>query len=277
MSDTDDFGNKVTPRVALLDADVITYQASASAQRDYGDSIWTDLSGAIEDAITQINKEIEQAECDSCILVYSPQNGTNWRKLVMPMYKMHRKAQPKPICYNDLRVELEKRFDHVSIDWLEGDDVFHMLNHKIPNSVVVSIDKDMYTLPEVDYLRPHTMAWPEWTSQAKADHFWLYQVLIGDTTDGYKGLKGCGPKTAEKLLKPFHKVCVDDEGSHYETFDFDAAWEAVVDAYRAKGQDNWLEQAQMARILREGDYDSTNKRVKLFNPNKEEWLDLPNK
>ncbi len=275
MSDLDDFGNKVTPCVALLDADVITYQAAASAQRDYGDSIWTDLSGAVEDAITQINKEIEQAGCDSCILIYSPKNGTNWRKLVMPKYKMHRKATPKPICYNDLRVELEKRFDHVAIDWLEGDDVFHMLNRKIPNSVVVSIDKDMFTLPEVDYLRPHTMAWSEWTSQAKADHFWLYQVLIGDTTDGYKGLKGCGPKTAEKLLKPFYKVSVNDEGEHYETFEFNEAWAAVIEAYRAKGQDNWLEQAQMARILREGDYDSTNKRVKLFNPNKEEWLDLP--
>lgn len=275
MPELDDFGNKVNPKVALLDADVITYQASASAQRDYGDSIWTDLSGAVEDAITQINKEIEQAGCDSCILVYSPKKSSNWRKLVMPMYKMHRKATPKPVCYNDLREELEKRFDHIAIEWLEGDDVFHMLHRKIPNSVIVSVDKDMFTLPDCEYLRPHTMAWPQYNSQAAADKFWLYQILIGDTTDGYKGLVGCGPKGAEKLLKPFYKVHIDDSGEHYDTFDFDGAWNAVVDAYRAKGQDNWLEQAQMARILREGDYDSKNKRIKLFNPDQEQWLDLP--
>ena len=262
-------------KVALLDADVINYQAAASAQRDYGDTIWTDISGAIEDALEQIQKEMAHAGCEEVILVYSPRNSTNWRKLVMPEYKMHRKATPKPVCYGELRDALEARFEHISIDWLEGDDVFHMLHRKIPNSVIVSIDKDMYTLPECHYLRQHEMVWPQYTSQAAADKFWLYQVLIGDTTDGYKGLKGCGPKGAEKLLKPFYRVLVDDQGEHYEEFDFDDAWEMIKEAYRAKGQDNWLEQAQMARILREGDYDSKAKRIRLFNPEREEWLQLP--
>lgn len=275
VDNLDDFGNVVAPKVALLDADVINYQAAASAQRDYGDAIWTDINGAIEDALTQIEKEKQQAGCDEVILVYSPRNGTNWRKLVMPEYKMHRKATPKPVCYGELRDALEQRFKHIAIDWLEGDDVFHMLSRKIPNSVIVSIDKDMHTLPDCEYLRPHTMAWPEHTSQAAADHFWLYQVLIGDTTDGYKGLQGCGPKGADKILGQYYKVRVDDEGEHYQTFDFKAAWAAVLEAYKAKGQSNWSEQAQMARILREGDYDSKNKRIKLYNPDREQWLDLP--
>lgn len=264
--------------VALLDADVINYQAAASAQRDYGGEIFANVAGAVEDAEAQIKKEMEQAGCDSVILVYSPRNGTNWRKLVMPKYKMHRKATPKPVCYGELRDALEQRWDSVSIDWLEGDDVFAMLQAKIPDSVVVSIDKDMFTLPECNYLRPHTMAWPAVTSQAAADKFWLHQVLMGDSTDGYKGVVGVGPKSADKILKPFYKVTVDDDGQHQESFDFDAAWEAVVDTFRSKGQDNWFEQAQMARILRAGDYDSKNKRVKLFNHNgPDEWLQLPTK
>jgi len=261
--------------VALLDADVINYQAAASAQRDYGGELFVDISGAIEDAVTQIEKEMLHAGCDSVILVYSPKKSNNWRKLVMPLYKMHRKATPKPVCYGELREELEKRYKHISIDWLEGDDIFHMLHRKIPDSVIVSIDKDMYTVPEAMYLRPHTMAFPAVTSQAYADKFWLYQVLIGDSTDGYKGCMGIGPKKAEVILKPFFKVEMDDDGNHHESFDFDGAWAAVVDTYRSKGQTNWLEQAQMARILREGDYDSENKRIRLFNPDKEEWLQLP--
>lgn len=253
-------------KVALLDADVITYVASSSAQRDFGGEVWTDISGAIAEAERQITREMEQAGCNSVILVYSPRTSTNWRKLVMPAYKMHRKATPKPICYGELRVELESLYDSICIDWLEGDDIFHMLHRKIPNSVIVSIDKDMFTLPDCEYLRPHTMAWPEWTTESEANHFWLTQVLTGDSTDGYKGLMGCGPKGAHAILRDFW--CGDD-------FWFLDAWEAVVAAYKAKGQTNYLEQAQMARILREGDYDSIKRRVRLFNPDEEQWLDLP--
>jgi len=262
-------------RTALLDADVVTYVASSSAQRDYGTEVWSDIQSAIVDAEEQIQKEMKQAGCTKVLLVYSPRNSTNWRKLVMPMYKMHRKATPKPICYGDLRVELEKRYDHISIDYLEGDDLFHMLAGKIPNSVVVSIDKDMFTLPDVEYLRPHTMAFPAYTSLDYANWYWLYQSLMGDMTDGYKGLVGCGPKGAEKILAPYMYIGVDEYGKATHTFDFDCALVALIDAYRAKGQTNWLEQLQMARILRAGDYDSDLKRVRLFNPHKEEWLDLP--
>jgi DNA polymerase-1 len=262
-------------RTALLDADVICYQAAASAQRDYGTEIWADIKHAIEDAETQVFKEMEQANCEQVMLVWSPKNGSNWRKLVMPAYKMHRKSTPKPICYGELRDEMSKRFDHLAIDWLEGDDLMAMLEAKVPNSVVVSIDKDMFTLPDLEYLRPHTMAFPTYTSRDYADYYWLYQVLIGDSTDGYKGLMGCGPKKAEKLLSEFMEIGIDDNGQQTHDFDFDGAWNAVVNAYREKGQMNWLEQAQMARILRVGDYDSKNKRVRLFNPDKVEWLQLP--
>jgi hypothetical protein len=31
----------------------------------------------------------------------------------------------------------------------------------------------------------------------------------------------------------------------------------------------------MARILREGDYDSQNRAIRLFNPDEEQWLYLP--
>ena len=257
-----------TIRTALLDADVITYQSASKAQGSFGDEVWGDINKARAYADEQIHKEMEQAGCNTVILVYSPKNSTNWRKLVMPEYKMHRKATPKPVCYGELRNALESQYKHVSIDWLEGDDLFHMLYKKIPNSVVVSIDKDMYTLPNINYLRPHTMRYPEYQSYSEANAFWLTQVLMGDSTDGYKGLKGCGPKGSDSLLNDYWFEYAPD-------FDFDGAWKAVKEAYRAKGQTNWLEQAQMARILRDGDYCSKTKRVRLFNPAKEEWLELP--
>lgn len=263
-------------KTALIDADCCTYVASASAQRDYGTEIWGNIKHAIEDAEAQILKEMDQAGCNQVLLVYSPRDGSNFRKTILPTYKYNRKATPKPILYGELRVELEKRYDHISIDSLEGDDVLGLLAEKIPNSVIVSIDKDLYTIPDTEYLRPNTMAFPAYTSRDYADYFWLTQTLTGDAVDNYKGLHGCGPKSAKVILDPYMEVGIDDNGQATHSFDFDGAWEAVKDAYRAKGKTDWLVQAQCARILRHGDYDSVNKRVKLFNPdNDNDWLQLP--
>jgi DNA polymerase-1 len=74
---------------------------------------------------------------------------------------------------------------------------------------------------------------------------------MGDSTDGFGGLKGCGPRTAEKLL--------EKNG---------ATWSTVVDAYKAKGQtaEDALLTARLARILRHGDYNKETNEVKLWQP-----------
>ena len=74
---------------------------------------------------------------------------------------------------------------------------------------------------------------------------------MGDTTDGFSGLKGCGPMTAKKLL--------EKNG---------ATWKTVVDAYEAKGftADDALMTARLARILQHGDYDFDTNEVTLWNP-----------
>ena len=261
---------------AIIDADVICYQASAAAQRDYGFEVWSDLKTAIADAKEQIEEQTKLAECTDCILVFSPRSRRNWRKLIMPEYKMNRKAKPKPICYNALRTEMEKMCKHIEIDWLEGDDVMPMVQQKIEGSVIVSIDKDMQTIQGM-LLNPMKMAWPEYISQARADHFWFSQILMGDTTDGYKGLQRCGPKGAAKMLSPFYKCDVDDNGNRVDTFDWVSAWEVIEQAYNEKGQKDILTQARVSRILRPGDYDRANRIIKLWHPipEKVEELELP--
>ena len=74
---------------------------------------------------------------------------------------------------------------------------------------------------------------------------------MGDSTDGFSGLKGCGPMTAKKLL--------EKNG---------ATWKTVVDAYVAKGLDavDALLTARLARILRDGDYDFNTNEVTLWTP-----------
>src|SRR3546814_13603695 len=56
----------------------------------------------------------------------------------------------------------------------------------------------MQTLPNVKIWRQDKLV--ETTAES-AENFWLYQTLMGDSTDGYKGCPGCGPKSAEAILQ----------------------------------------------------------------------------
>ena len=84
---------------------------------------------------------------------------------------------------------------------LEADDVCGLLSTKPENKkqcVVVSNDKDLKTIPGMLY-RPMSDEMLSVTEQ-EADKNFLTQCLTGDSTDGYPGVPGIGPKKAEALL-----------------------------------------------------------------------------
>ena len=118
------------------------------------------------------------------------------------------------------------------------------------NSIIVSGDKDFKTIPGrfYDFLRNEFYD----ITQEEADYWHLFQTLIGDTTDNYKGCPGCGAVSAKKLL--------DSEG---------ATWETIVEAFEKKGltESDALVQARVARILRASDYDFETKKPILWSPN----------
>src|SRR5690606_15306825 len=96
-------------------------------------------------------------------------------------------------------------------------------------------------------------------SEEEADRYFYMQVLTGDPTDGYSGCPGIGPKRAERLL----------DGVGLEDM-----WSVIVETYEAKGltEEDALQQARVARILRKNDYDFKNKSPMLWAPFK---LELP--
>lgn len=133
---------------------------------------------------------------------------------------------------------------------IEADDAIGILATEDPdNRVAVSADKDFGTLPITWY--NHQKDVLRIVSSEEANHFHLMQSLMGDPTDGFTGLRGCGPRTAEKLL--------EKNG---------ATWGTVVEAYKAKGQtaEDALLTARLARILRHGDYNKETNEVKLWQP-----------
>ena len=98
----------------------------------------------------------------------------------------------------------------------------------------------------------------ETVSEDEANARLFSQALTGDATDGYSGLKGVGPKTADKILDG----CVTEQ----------ELWTAVVDAYVGKGctAEDALLSVRLARILRQGEYDSNTDQPILWEPSYEQ-------
>jgi len=67
---------------------------------------------------------------------------------------------------------------------------------KYPSLIVISQDKDMKTLPATVWNGKDLVTYTE----AEADYWHMYQTLVGDAADGYKGCPKVGPVKAEKLL-----------------------------------------------------------------------------
>jgi DNA polymerase-1 len=158
------------------------------------------------------------------------------------------------MCYWDVRERAEAVFKTKSFAGLEADDVMGILATKPSDKrrIICSADKDMKTLPATIWNGKDL----ETYSVLQADMFHMYQTLIGDTADGYKGCPGIGPVKAEKLLAE-----ATNEGVQY-------MWPAVVAAYESKGltEADALLQARLARILRHSDWDGEKKQPILWTP-----------
>src|SRR5262249_46300215 len=156
------------------------------------------------------------------------------------------KGARKPLCYASIKQRAEEHYKTESFPSLEADDVMGILATKPgANCIIVSQDKDMKTIPA-----------PLWdgkemkhVSIAEADYWHLFQTLVGDNADGYKGCPGIGPVKAAKLLT------VTDDNRNL------SRWDIVHLAFANAGLDHAaaLQQARLARILRWDDWDRQKK------------------
>lgn len=242
----------------LIDGDQFLYEVTSAheVECDWGDDLWTLHTnlGQCKDALIArmdgVRKRLSTPNAVFCL-----SDSENFRKDVLPSYKAQRKKVRKPLAYHALKKWAENEFVCEAFPRLEADDVMGILATQEPNCIIVSEDKDMQTIPGRVFRKGELFT----IQEHQADSFFLYQALIGDVTDGYKGCPGMGPKTAEKLLLKF---------TTEDTFDLANAWPDVVKAYEAKGltEADALQQARCARILRASDWDTTTQTVKLWTP-----------
>jgi DNA polymerase-1 len=123
----------------------------------------------------------------------------NFRKDIYPEYKANRTTADRPVHEKEIREYLKKYWNASEVDGEEVDDrvSWEQCTSNYP-TCIVAIDKDLLNTPGLNY-NYDTQVLKDISPEEGTLNF-ARQLLTGDSTDNIPGLKGIGPKTANKLL-----------------------------------------------------------------------------
>ena len=234
----------------LIDCDFVVYKccAAAEAEIDFGDDVIV-VTSSFKEAYSCVKRELKRIEnkfgsFDEMILFFS--DSKNFRKDIQKNYKGHRNRK-KPCAYRRVINKLSEEYSVIKMPTLEADDSMGIYATKHTGNIIVSPDKDMRQIPGMLWnFEESTLIKPE--DGAK---WHLIQAMAGDNTDGYAGVPGIGVKRAVALF--------EEKGY---------SWKTVVEAFKEKGlsEDIALENARLARILTNEDYDDEKMEPILWSP-----------
>lgn len=251
----------MTNMALVIDGDIFLWESCLASEYSchWGDDLWTLHSDAKEarqrlDTAFANLKEKLQGETMKVALT----GDENWRKEVLPTYKANRKKTRKPVVFHDLKCYVRDTYPTVEIPTLEADDICGMLmGPKLWRSkydkILISTDKDLKQIPGYHYNPGKPEEGISEVSEEDGYYNFMFQTLTGDAVDGYSGCPKVGPKTAQRIL-------AQAVPSDY--------WALVLEAYEGVGltEEDALQQARVARIMREGDYNHKTNEVKLWAP-----------
>lgn len=236
---------------ALFDGDEAIFKAAVIKQEDVDwDTGETTLSPptlkqAKRTLVNLVEAWCRRADCDDMTFVVSPPVRGLFRRGMAPYYKSGRAEKPEH--YSELEAWAIERWDAVWHKGLEADDTMGILAGK--DTTIISSDKDMKTVPGRLYVPKADKVFT--ITPERGDHWWMMQTLMGDSTDGFDGCIGCGPKGAEELLYGGSSMrdwwpIVEDKFAAQKTGKYRAITQTRADA---------LLQAKLSRILRPNEFD----------------------
>jgi DNA polymerase-1 len=272
-------------KIALIDADIIVYEAAYSCQQnvewDPGEvSKYADFEDAIDCLDASISQIEHRSGADTSLLALTDgAREKNFRRSVWPTYKCHRESKPgssddgRPLLYQALRQYTRENYEVFQKPGIEGDDTLGILATAdldwLPvERVICSVDKDLDNVPgwHFNWRKPEKGVY--FVTEREADRNFMLQTLTGDATDGYPGIPGIGPTRAGRILDS-----IEANEGEFNITPQGLWWRAVNFAYSAAGRDEayMMSQARCARILRASDWDQVNQCPILWTP-PEEWL-----
>lgn len=237
----------------LIDADIVAFRSAAAAEQKIdwedgeGPQYASDEQYCIDTAHGLIHEYVAELQADDVLLCFS--DVENWRKRLWRGYKAHRTAR-RPELLEAVKISLANGYANLTYRGCEGDDVIGIqaTSGRYP-CVIVSEDKDLLTIPGRVWNPRYPDRGVRYITRREAHCWHMTQTLIGDTTDGYPGCRGIGPKSK------FVALLQDAEPEEM--------WDIVVEAFQSKGktEDDALLQARLAYILWAADWDGQSPRL----------------
>lgn len=200
----------------LLDANGLAHRAfhSTAANRSYReDGFPTFAIGRFLDLVYEALIDVGRPQCATHAAAIFDPMGRNWRHDIAPDYKSGRSHDPDLRPQLRLCRELVKGLGIASIiqTGYEADDLIATYARHAEEAgmgaCVVSIDKDLVQLIRSGVVVYNPMKRSMVSEDDVLNRFGVmpetipcFQALVGDTTDGYAGIPGVGPKAAAELL-----------------------------------------------------------------------------
>lgn len=180
---------------ALIDADIIVYRIGFASEED-SDKL----------ALARAAEFMEELVMKPWVSDYKGflTGSNNYRKDIAKTapYKGNRK-QPRPKHYELLREYLNKAWGCTVVEGQEADDAIGIAAYSYNDDdeayVIMTIDKDLDMIRGWHYNFTKDIKY--FVQEDETLRTFYTQVLTGDRVDNIPGLKGIGPKKAEKILK----------------------------------------------------------------------------
>jgi len=207
--------------INLLDGDVVCFRCSASAEHDELHVAYSRIDQLIE----RLNFDVGAKDTE----VYVGGKG-NWRKEIYPEYKANRKDQKRPKHLDECLLYLREQYGATSEDGFEADDLLSIRQHELMDqgieSIITSIDKDMFQIPGNHYqweIYGTGSTGKEWTKPAvrcfisplQGLRRFYGQVISGDGADNIPSFDGkmrtSVPKFVQALIDAMNNMDNEEE------------------------------------------------------------------
>lgn len=264
---------------------MLLYRAAFANQTkpvDFGDGLgalpMVNEDQAVRSAVKLVKEWTRKAGCSSPIVCLSAVESDSFRHRLWAGYKAGRK-DGKPEAYAAARKAIEFEYETYEEPNLEADDLMGIAaTSGKAQTVIVSGDKDMMSIPGLLLNPLIDQPKPRKITLAQADAWWMRQTMTGDAVDGYPGITKVGEVSAQDILTSPHRlrkttVMVGKKApkpkTTWEKGEPTTVWQSMLDyaARAGMSEEDVILQAQLARILRTGDFDKSTRTVRLWRPN----------
>lgn len=190
-------------REALIDADYLCYKVGFITQDGRGEDAYLNQEAKfykshVDRAISQIMRDLQTKWCR--VFLSSSITFRSYH----PTYKANRKDLIKPLMGDKIKNYLLSEYPSDITSNLEADDRVIIEYNKSPtDTVMCHLDKDLNQAPGLHYRFSNrgTGRYVYKVTELEGTMFLYQQSLEGDTADNIKGVKGYGPKKAQKALE----------------------------------------------------------------------------